>query len=99
MQINIHAPFEVNDYLKQVIREKVEKLNTYYGRIHKADIYLRMKVSAVPNGKTVEINLHIPIKNAFAKHTEDTFEKAVAIVTSKLEKQLRKRKEILAKKH
>ena len=99
MQINIHAPFAVNNGLKALIDEKLEKLNTFYGRILKADIYLRLKVSTVPDGKTVEINLHLPKKDVFAKDTEDTFEKAMAAVAVKLEKQLKKRKEILAEKH
>lgn len=99
MQINIHAPFPVNDTLKALITEKVEKLTTYYSRIMKADVHLRLKVSTVPDGKTVEIILQLPGKDAFAKDTEDTFEKAVAAVATKLEKQLKKRKEILAQKH
>lgn len=99
MQININASFKVNDGLKTLITEKLEKLNTFYGRILKADVHLRLKVSTVLNGKTVEISLHLPGKDAFAKDTEDTFEKAVAAVAAKLEKQLKKRKDILAQKH
>lgn len=99
MQINIQAPFSVNDTLKALISGKIEKLTTYFDRIYKADVYLKLKEDNTPNGKTVEINLHIPVKDAFAKSTEDTFEKAVAAVATKLEKQLKKRKEILAQKH
>lgn len=99
MQINIHAPFEVNKHLKQLIQNKIEKLTTYFDRIYKADVYLKLKEDNTPNGKMVEVSLHIPIKNAFAKDTEDTFEKAIAAVASKLEKQLKKRKELLAKKY
>lgn len=99
MQINIHAPFEVNQQLKQLIQDKIKKLTTYFDRIYKAEVYLKLKEDNTPNGKMIEVNLHIPVKDAFAKSTEDTFEKAIASVASKLEKQLKKRKEILAKKY
>lgn len=99
MQITIQAPFEVNNGLKTLITDKIQKLTTYFDRIYKADVYLKLKENNTPNGKTIEVNLHIPVKDVFAKSTEDTFEKAVAAVATKLEKQLKKRKEILAQKY
>ena len=99
MKVNIHAPFEVNAGLKQLIQDKVNKLHTYYERILKADIYLKLREDNVRDGKMVEINLHVPLKDIFAKDTEDTYEKAIAKTTKKLETQLKRRKEILAKKH
>jgi len=99
MKINIHAPFEVNVAVKQLIHDKIEKLTTYFDRIYKADVYLKLKEDHTPNGKMIEVNLHVPVKDIFAKDTEDTFEKAIAKVSKKLEIQLKKRKEILAKKY
>lgn len=97
MQVQIHAPFEVNDYLKNIIHAKIEKLSTHYTRIHRTDIFLKLKEDHITNGKIVEINLHLPGKNIFAKDTKDSFEKAVATVIPKLERQLKKRKEKLTK--
>lgn len=99
MKINIYAPFEVNANLKQLIQNKIEKLTTYFDRIYKVDVYLKLKEDNTLNGRMIEVNLAVPTKNIFAKDTEDTFEKAVAKVAKKLETQLRRRKEILAKKH
>lgn len=96
MKIQIHAPWEVNDYLEGVIYKKLEKLNTYYGRILRADVYLKMKDDDSYDGKMVEINLHVPINDLFAKDTAESFEKAVASVANKLERQLKKRKEKLS---
>jgi len=42
--------------------------------------------------------MHLPGKDAFAKETSDTFEKAIAATTTKLERQLKKRKEKLSGK-
>jgi len=79
-----------------LIQDKIEKLTTYFDRIYKADIYLKLKEDNVRDGKMVEINLHVPVKDIFAKDTEDTYEKAMAKVAKKLETQLKRRKEILA---
>lgn len=99
MQINIHSPFTIDDELKALIHEKVEKLTTYSDGILNADIHLRLRVSTVPNGKTVEITLHLPGEDAFAKGSATTFEKAVAETATKLKQQLKKRKGIFAKKY
>lgn len=99
MQINIQAPFEVNEHLKEMISTKIEKLATFYSRIQKAEVFLKLKEDQTPNGKTVEVNLHLPLKKAFAKDTSNTFEKAIAGVANKLEIQLKKHKEKSTKKH
>jgi len=96
MQIHIHAPFEVNSALQELIEKKVRKLTTFYDRIIKADVYLKLEDKNSPNGKIVEINMHLPGKDAFAKESADSYEKAIAATANKLERQLKKRKEKLA---
>jgi len=99
MQIKIQAPFEVNDYLRGIIKEKIEKLTTFHDRIHGADVFLKLKEASSHHDKCVEVNLSIPGKDAFASETAESFEKAVAAVAGKLEKQLKKKKEIQSKKY
>lgn len=98
MQIKINAPFEVNPLLKDLINKRVTKLKTFYDRILDVDVFLKLEDPKSPDGKVVEINLSLPGKNAFAKETSDTFEKAIAATTEKLERQLKKRKEKLRSK-
>ena len=93
MKILIHAPFEVNSTLKALIEKKVTKLTTFYDRIIKVDVFLKLDDPKAPDGKVVEMSMHLPGKDAFAKETSDTFEKAIAATVSKLERQLKKRKE------
>ena len=97
MQIHIHSPFEVNTPLKDLIEKRVEKLTTFYDRIIKADVFLKLEDKNSPDGKIVEINIHLPGKDAFAKEGADSYEKAVAATTIKLERQLKKRKDKLAR--
>ena len=97
MQIHIHAPFEVNSLLNDLIKKRVQKLTTFYDRIHKVDVFLKLEDKKSPDGKVVEINVHLPGKDAFAKESADTYEKAIAATTIKLERQLKKQKEKLSK--
>ncbi len=96
MQILIHAPWEVNEYLETVIREKVGKLTTYYDRIERADVYLKMGDATAPEAKLLEIRLAVPKDDLFAKDVGESFEQAVAGAAEKLRRQLLKRKDKLS---
>jgi len=67
MQIQIHAPFEVNTLLKGLVERKVRKLTTFYDRIVRADVFFKLEGPQSPDGKIIEINLSLPGKDAFAK--------------------------------
>lgn len=97
MKIQIHASFEVKSTLKTLIEKKVNKLSTFYDRIVKAEVFLKLEDAKVHEGSIVEINIHLPGKDAFAKEASDSFEKALAATTDKLERQLKKRKEKLSR--
>lgn len=92
MKIQINAPWEVNDYLKSTIYEKLEKLETFYQRIIQAEVYLKLDSRSIVDNKIVEVRIYIPDNDLFAKTNADSFEKAIAAVTEKLERQLKKRK-------
>jgi len=96
MQIQIHAPFEVNTLLKGLVERKVRKLTTFYDRIVRADVFFKLEGPQSPDGKIIEINLSLPGKDAFAKKDTDSYEKSIAFTVDKLERQLKKRKEKLA---
>ena len=95
-QINIEAPWEVNDYLKQVIEEKMEKLFIIQDRIIHADIFLKKGANSGVEDKLIEVRLRTPGPEIFAQAYADTYEKAVAAVTEKLRRQLVKKKEKLS---
>lgn len=95
MKINIHAPWEVNDYHKNLIHERVEKFEQYFKKITHTDVYLKMKDKQPPNDKIVEILVRVPGPDIFAEAAEDSFEKAIAQAADKVKKQLIKRKEKL----
>jgi ribosome hibernation promoting factor len=93
MKIQIQAPWEVNDYTKSVIEEKLHRLDKFSDEIIRADVFLKMGDNIKPNDKIMEVRLHVPGPDIFAEANTDTFEKSVSEVSDKLRVQLLKRKE------
>lgn len=93
MKILIEAPWEVNDYTKGIIEDKLQKLDKFNGDILRADVYLKMGDNLIPNDKIVQVRLHVPGQDIFAEANSDTLEKAANEVSDKLRAQLLKRKD------
>ena len=43
MNVNYHAPFSINEYFKNQIAEKLEKLDDLQLRFSEADVYFKLK--------------------------------------------------------
>lgn len=97
MNVLIHAPWQVNDWFETLAREHMDKLSTFYDRIESANIYLKQDEHDPENGKIVEIRLAVPKNDLFASAQADEIEKALSQATSKIRRQLIKRKELLNK--
>ena len=93
MKIQIEAPWEVNDYTKGVIEEKLQKLEKFNDGIIRADVFLKIGDSVHPNDKIMEVRLHVPGPDIFAEAIGDSVEKTASDVSNKLRVQLLKRKE------
>ncbi len=93
MKIQIEAPWEVNDYTRGIIEDKLQKLDKFSDEIIRADVYLKMGDNVKPNDKIMEVTLSVPGPNIFAEATSESFEKSVNDVSNKLRVQLLKRKE------
>jgi len=69
---------------KQVITEKITKLETYYDRIERADVYIKDGDGQAANGYTVEARLSIPGPDLFAEYTDPSIKRAIADVAEAL---------------
>lgn len=98
MNINIQAPWEVNDYLNGIITEKIGKLSEIDDSILHADVFLKTGVNTGIEDKLIEVRLRVPGPEVFAQAAADSFEKAVAAASEKLRRQLIKRKQKLSKR-
>ena len=89
IQINtIH--FDADKKLISFIELKLNKLITFNDSIISADVFLRIEKNDSHENKLVEIKLHLPGKELFAKRHSTSFEVAVDEVAEALRRQVLK---------
>jgi putative sigma-54 modulation protein len=84
--------FSVDKKLAAFIEEKVEKLYQYYDQILRAEVILKIERKESFDNKVVEISLHVPGKELFAKKQNNSFEAGVDEACEALRRQVRKHK-------
>ena len=93
MNINYHAPFSINDYLKGLISEKVSKMEHNGKPLMEVDVYFKLKDGPESiKDKELELKVHVPGQVVFAKSYSESFEKAIPEVAEKIRRQLEKYK-------
>ena len=95
MQITIHKSGELLDSTKAVINEKISKLETFYDRIERADVYVKEDDGTKANGHKVEVRLAVPGNDLFAESEDPNIKKGIADVAEALRRQIKKHKEKL----
>ena len=91
MDIQIHAVhFDADKDLLDFINIKLNKLITYNDSIISADVFLRIEKNNDMENKLVDIKVHVPGKELFAKRHSTSFEAAVDEVTEALRRQVLK---------
>ena len=91
--MNIHIQcinFVADKKLKYFVSKRVNKLISIKDSIINADVYLKVDKPDAYNNKIVEIKLHLPGKDLFAKRNSTTFEGATDEVTEALRRQILK---------
>ncbi len=90
MKLQVHSiHFDADRKLIDFIQQRVDKLQIFYDRLVKGEVFLRINNEGIEN-KTVEIKLSVPGKKLFAKEQARTFEAAVDLATEALRNQLKK---------
>ena len=91
MQVIIHQSGSISDGQREFITEKLEKLQTFYDRIERAEVHFRTDDrKSETDAITVVARLAIPGNDVAAESTDASLEKAVAEVQEKLRRQLKK---------
>ena len=89
MDIQIHSiHFDADRDLLSFIKSKLNKLITFNDTIISADVFLRIEKNDEKENKVVDIKVHVPGKELFAKKQSSTFEAAVDEVTEALRRQV-----------
>ncbi len=96
MNITIQSiHFDASDQLNAYIERKCNKLDQFFNRIIRGEVFLKVTKPASVNNKMVEIKVEVPGDVLIASETADTFEAATDLATAKLKGQLTKYKEKL----
>ena len=91
MNIQIHSiHFDADRDLISFVKSKLTKLITFNDAIISADVFLRIEKNDDRENKVVDIKLHVPGKDLFAKKHSSTFEAAVDEVAEALRRQVLK---------
>jgi len=91
MQVQINSiHFDADKPLLAFIEAKIQKLTTFNDSIISGEVFLRIEKSSDRENKLVEIKLHLPGKELFAKRNATTFEGATDEVTEALRRQILK---------
>jgi len=93
MHITIHKSGDLIESTKEVINDKINKLETYYDRIERADVYIKGDDGSTANGYKVEVRLAIPGNDLFAEAENTGIKRGIADVTEALRRQIKKHKE------
>ena len=100
MEVKINSVhFNADEKLVDFVNKKVNKLDTFFDGIIKAEVTLKVAKPEAANNKVAELKLSIPAKDyLFAKKQADTFEEATDLAIDAIRKQLGKYKEKLKSK-
>jgi putative sigma-54 modulation protein len=94
MDIKVQAVhFTADQKLIDYVESKISKLNLFNDHIVTSEVFLRLDNTTEIENKIVEIKLHLPGKELFAKKQAKSFEEAVDLSSEALRKQVLKEKE------
>ncbi|WP_373056235.1 ribosome hibernation-promoting factor, HPF/YfiA family [Zunongwangia sp. H14] len=81
-----------SERLEDYTQKKLEKLETKYDFIVRAEVHFKKQEGQDPNGFICNIKLSVPGPQIFAEANKDSFEAAATSAVRDLEKQLEKQK-------
>lgn len=93
MKLNIQSPqLIISARLNDFIKKKLNKLELFYDRIIRAEVFLKLANSSEKSNKIAEILLHIPGEQLIIKKEALSFEAAIDLSVHSLERGLKKKK-------
>lgn len=94
MKLQIHSiRFDADEKLIDLIKKKLNKLETFYDRIIDGEVFLKIENDESRVNKIIEIKLNIPGDQLFAKERARSFEIGADEATEALRRQIKKFKE------
>lgn len=84
--------FNADGKLLDFTQKRLDKLDLFYDRIIKSEVFLKVENTSAKENKIVDIKLHIPKDVFVVKKQCKSFEEAIDSACSSLERKLLKKK-------
>ncbi|WP_142783708.1 ribosome hibernation-promoting factor, HPF/YfiA family [Changchengzhania lutea] len=96
MKVNTQSVnFNADQKLIDFIQKRMDKLDLFYDKVIKSDVYLKLDNTNNKENKIFEAKLSVPGDSFVVKKQCKSFEEGLDMAASSLERQLKKRKEKL----
>ena len=96
MKVNTQSVnFNADEKLITFIQKRMDKLETYYDKVIKSEVYLKVENTSSKENKIFEARVSVPGDSLVVKKQCKTFEEGVDVAVASLQRQLTKRKEKL----
>ncbi len=87
--------FNANPKLLNFVQERMDKLETYFDKVIKSDVFLKVENTTGKENKVFEARVSVPGDSFVVKKQCKSFEEGADSAIASLERQLKKRKEKL----
>lgn len=96
MKVNTQSVnFNADKKLVDFIQKRMNKLDMFYDKVIKSDVYLKLENTSEKENKVFEARVSVPGDSFIVKKQCKSFEEGTDMAVSSLERQLKKRKEKL----
>ena len=96
MKVNMQSVnFNADQKLIDFIQKRMDKLEMYYDKVIKSDVFLKVENTSGKENKIFEAKVHVPGDSFVVKKQCKSFEECTDMAVASLERQLKKRKEKL----
>ncbi|MDO5970951.1 ribosome-associated translation inhibitor RaiA [Flavivirga aquimarina] len=96
MKVNTQSVnFNADQKLIDFIQKRMDKLDVFYDKVIKSDVYLKLENTSEKENKIFEARVSVPGDSFVVKKQCKSFEEGADVAVSSLERQLKKRKEKL----
>ncbi|GAA3639558.1 ribosome hibernation-promoting factor, HPF/YfiA family [Flavivirga jejuensis] len=96
MKVNTQSVnFNADQKLIDFIQKRMDKLEIFYDKVIKSDVYLKVENTSEKENKIFEARVSVPGDSFVVKKQCKSFEEGADVAVSSLERQLKKRKEKL----
>jgi len=96
MKVNTQSVnFNADEKLISFIQQRMDKLDMFYDKVIKSDVFLKVENTSDKQNKIFEARVSVPGDSFVVKKQCKSFEEGADMAVASLERQLKKRKEKL----